>query len=374
MSDRFCTAYLPRRLFRAAKAVLLAGFLTTGAAAQAASYNLVILPGIPGGNGSSDAWSISNARQATGQSYTPGGFHAFRWSASLGMQDLGAVPNPIEGQSGGRAINNKQEIAGFSDNRAIIWSAPAGMHKIAANQPNGRNALTAWGLNDYSEVVGEMGLDGTMTGEGNHAYLWSEARGLVDLGDLPGGEDHSNANAINNRHQVVGYGNNENGQHPMLWTAAAGMRNLGNLPNTTSCCGQAYDINESGQVVGTADGDNFQAHGFLWTEADGMKQLEDLPGVGYSRAFGINEGGQIVGQSGIPSPSYPPHAVLWDVNTGIVDLNTLVDAKDFVLIEARKINDACVIVGIGLETSSSHYRGFIAWPKSSADCPCKKTS
>ena len=51
----------------------------------------------------------------------------------------------------------------------------------------------AQGLNDLGQVVGE-----SITASGaRHAFLWSASRGMVDLGELPGGENFSLAAAIN---------------------------------------------------------------------------------------------------------------------------------------------------------------------------------
>ena len=355
----------------AAMATVAAGLLSVATTAQAAHYNLLILPGLPGGDGSSAAYAVSNARQVAGVAYTAVGDHAFLWSAATGMEDLGALPDPIEGVSVGYGINDRREVVGSSgpDSRAFLWSASTGMRTLGPVQPNGPNALVAWGTNDRGDVVGEMGNANAMFGEGNHAFLWSETGGVRDLGDLPGGSDHSTAFAINASRQVVGSTSVPNGVHPFLWSVSTGMQDLGTLPDSPQVAiGQANDINNAGQVVGTVTaGASEEPHGFIWSASTGMKDLGVLSDGGYSYAYGINAAGEVVGQSGGPGTRY---AVLWDIQTGIVDLNTVVDHTDFVMTEARAINDGCVIVGIGYEPSSSQPRAFVLWPKSLADCPC----
>ena len=60
---------------------------------------------------------------------------------------------------------------------------------------------------------------------------------------------------------------------------------------------------------------------FSWTSQSGMQVLDPLPGQGISRAFGINESGDVVGTSG----SFDgPRAVLWSAGGKAQDLNTLV--------------------------------------------------
>jgi uncharacterized membrane protein len=50
------------------------------------------------------------------------------------------------------------------------------------------------------------------------AFVWTRAAGFQDLGTLPGGTV-SQANAINNHGQVVGWSNRGDGKiHAVLWT------------------------------------------------------------------------------------------------------------------------------------------------------------
>jgi probable HAF family extracellular repeat protein len=125
---------------------------------------------------------------------------------------------------------------------------------------------------------------------------------MRDLGDLPGGQNHSYANDINSSGQVVGYSFTLPGERPFLWTSDGGMIELGVLT------GEASAINDQGQVVGRSG-----PHAFLWTSAGGMQDLNDLvdaSGAGWTlrRATAINNYGQIVG-NGINSQG-AEHAIL----------------------------------------------------------------
>jgi len=79
---------------------------------------------------------------------------------------------------------------------------------------------------------------------------------------------------------------------------------------------QAYDINQSGAIVGYATTAGSQGHAFLWRDG----QMTDLLTLGGSQsdAMAVNDYGQVVGRSRINASS-STHAVLWD-NGAKIDL------------------------------------------------------
>jgi probable HAF family extracellular repeat protein len=101
-----------------------------------------------------------------------------------------------------------------------------------------------------------------------------------------------------------------------------------------------------------------------------MERLGTLPGATSSKAYGINNLGQIVGTSGGPAGS---RAVIWSSLSVITDLNALITSTipDAVLVEAHCINDAGLIGAIsgggshapGADHDSEHlYRAFLLTP------------
>jgi probable HAF family extracellular repeat protein len=75
----------------------------------------------------------------------------------------------------------------------------------------------------------------------------------------------------------VGYSDSASGTEAFLWDAATGtMTGLGDLPGGnffSDFFSRAYGINETGQVVGAV---NNGSEAFLWDEVGGMRSLNDL--------------------------------------------------------------------------------------------------
>jgi probable HAF family extracellular repeat protein len=112
---------------------------------------------------------------------------------------------------------------------------------------------------------------------------------------------------------------------------------LGTLPGFSNH--SAWDINNSGWVVGNADATG-GGRGFLWKPGIGMVPLAPLPGRTASVAYAINSAGDIAGYSSPDS-----RATLWRAGVAM-DLGSLNPSSPSVLVsEARDINDAGVIVG-----------------------------
>jgi probable HAF family extracellular repeat protein len=196
----------------------------------------------------------------------------------------------------------------------------------------------SWGyaINDFGQVVGEAE---TASGD-SHAFLWSETTGMIDLGTL-GGSD-SWAWDINSYGQVVGESRTSfyntryaflitpedtNGDGtPDLWNRdndADGindlMMDLGTLADGIDLSqlyllqSAAYGINDLGQIVGESINDNERHEAFLWTPGgtDGWPYNPQMKALGgrSSCAYDINDAGQVVGD--FVTASSQTHAFLW---------------------------------------------------------------
>ena len=164
----------------------------------------------------------------------------------------------------------------------------------------------------------------------------------------------SEAYDINDSGEVVGVASGR-GTHAFLYKDGQ-MQDLGTLGGTFS---KAWGINNSGQVVGEADTSISSARrAFLYSESTGMKDLGALGGVGSSRAHDVNNSGQVVGQVQVTVGGIQ-HAFLYSESIGMQDLNNLIPADSgFVLHEALAINTDGQIVGWGLD-SNDNRRAFV---------------
>jgi probable HAF family extracellular repeat protein len=182
------------------------------------------------------------------------------------------------------------------------------------------------------------------------AFLWDHGR-LLNLGTL-GGPDSAGA-AANPSHLAVVDSETANLSRQGEDVCAFGtdlqclaatwkngrLRALPLLPGGNNS--YALDMNDRGQVVGFSDTDfydldcaaaktaGFRFQSVIWEPNGRVRQLRPLDGDTVANAFGINNKGQVVGDSGVcgntTPPPYPssPHAVLWERDGTPIDLGSL---------------------------------------------------
>ena len=128
------------------------------------------------------------------------------------------------------------------------------------------------------------------------------------------------------------------------------VQDLGTLGGTDSV---AWDINDSGQVVGKAATSSSSGHAFLYDKDQNNGQMQDLGHLGgaYSYALGINDSGQVVGSSRLSSGGYG--AFLY-TNGQMQDLGSLGGTHS----SANGINNSGQVVGES-STASSGPRAFL---------------
>jgi probable HAF family extracellular repeat protein len=274
----------------------------------------------------SAAGSINDRGWSVGQSQTgaivpvpifPNGFpvfHAALWKGRS-VTDLNSLPGGTF--SIALSINNRGQVAGFSDN----------------------------GIPDPYAMF--------PTGTQTRAVLWEHGR-MKDIGTL-GGPDAAPGNGCDNQRPGVVVGasyvdftpNASSGiptQNPFLWDNGT-MTNLGNLGGTLSF---ALCTNDHEEVIGNSNLPGDQTfHGFVWRNGE-MKDLGTLGGPD-SEAVWINQAGEIAGSADLPAPNIHD-AVVWR-NGYIHDLGTIAgDACS----RGRAINSWGQVVG-----GSSDCRNFL---------------
>jgi probable HAF family extracellular repeat protein len=299
--------------------------------ASSQDYRSTRLPTLGGKH--TQPFAINKSGQIVGASDTATPFvgHAFFWSKTTGMQDLGTFGGP---DSVALAINDSGQVVGGADTpssneRAFLWGEASGLQDLGTL---GGTSSRASGINNEGEVVGVAMIP---TGE-THAFIWSAASGMRDLGviGVPG--------MINDNEQVIGaYSPGLGLIHAFLWTQSEGRQDLGTLGGSVTI---AAAINASGQVVGFSDTPLELPHAFLWNQAEGMEDLGTFGGD-ISTAAGINNIGQIVGGFKTSSQHGSERAFLWTQAGGA---RILIDKKS----DAKAINTAGQIVGKVYQTAT----------------------
>ncbi len=277
------------------------------------------------------------------------------------MQDLGTL--------GGRygyasSLNDEGQVVGRLGDKetatqAFLWSNG----KLTLIGSQGGRMTIASQINDRGQVVGVFDPLTAPNSDGEYAFLWQHghlsrilapdvqtqyAEGINNRGEVVGearfgrlrsdpflwqnGKTYqliggSNARAVNDAGQIAGTAGND----AVVWMS-------GPSSYQTIAKGDARAINNRGQVVGGSG-----SHAFLW-ENSNLSDLGTLGYKGYSMAFGINDAGQVVGNSDdggdykVNGAAKYTRAFLWQ-HGRMYDLNTLVNRGDVQLTVGNSINN-----------------------------------
>ncbi|MBX2821473.1 MAG: tandem-95 repeat protein [Rhodothermaceae bacterium] len=233
----------------------------------------------------------------------------------------------------------------------------------------------AFSINNEGTIVGTSTWSNSDLFRG---FIWEEGT----LKELETNESNeSQAFSINERGQVAGY----EGSDAVIWNGERLLQRL------TGPQGRAYDVNENNQSVGSIDDGTIKA--VYWSETGALTDLH-VPGSSFSEAYGINNSRWVVGtylpaassKTSTSTPDTPIRksstvfsinqhplsksaalnagdsghhhevhsanndlrAFLWQ-GGALVDLNDIIDpTSGWVLLEARGINNAAQITGVGL--------------------------
>jgi probable HAF family extracellular repeat protein len=313
----------------------------------------------------SEAYAINSAGQVTGEATaTNGSVHAFLYNGQ--MHDLGSlIP---KGSSRGFGINyhgivvGQSDVTGGSDAFYIATGTQSAMMVDMGQLPKGNQGSAALGINDSDVIVGNS-YHGS--GLNPNAFLYQYPGGpMQDLGDLEGtanGVYYTGALAINNHGVIVGEGQDPNATYHALIYSGTTMMGLPMLPGDAGS--DAYAINSFDVAVGqTGSNDGAGSpHPVMWIGTN-VTSLGGLSTNGIGTALGINDAGQIVGTSYNGSQS---HAFVY--TKGIMtDLNTLIEPGQsggfLFLAQASAINNVGTIVGYGYLTSTGFPFAFVATP------------
>ena len=207
--------------------------------------------------------------------------------------------------------------------------------------PGGSATVAAIASNN--EIVGSsLVAPGGVT----HAFK-SDGVSVTDLGALSGG--NSFATAMNDAGAVVGYSSSigSTAIRAFLWLEGSPMQNLGTLGGSFADSSRAFAINDDGDIVGASYAANGNGRAFL--RRAGVGTMEDLGTLGgdSSVAMGINRFGDVVGRS-TTSGATGRRAFIWRASGGMISLGTLPGGGDS---EARAINEFGQIVGTAFNSN-----------------------
>lgn len=214
-------------------------------------------------------------------------------------------------------VNIWGEVVGRLGNAAFFWD-PAGSPKLVGLGTLGGPSASAYGINDYHEVVGSAD---TFSGF-RQAFHWDSTAGMTDMG-APAGKN-SFAQDINSKGLAVGYVE-QSGSRVFTWDEAGGMRYRDGL--------KALAINDWGVAVGS---DVFGPVG--WGDDGSGFSIGSDPSIKGGEARGVSFTGQVVGEARLKrkgegdchildclEPYY--EAFLWNKTAGMTDLGTLLGSK-----------------------------------------------
>jgi len=245
-------------------------------------------------------------------------------SAQPTAVDLGTLGGSSSSTASGAGVNASGQVIGTStiegdtETHAFVWTAADGMVDLGTLPGHAHSYPTA--INAGGQVVGaSMTADFAIT----RAFFWSQSTGMIDLGTLPG-DDNSTAVGINVSGQVIGTSSCSScgTGRGFIWTQSGGMVDLGSLGGDIT----PISINASGQVVGTNTGAG-GSRVFSWTAATGMVDVGDL-GAGFTLMetdYGpmVNDSGQVTGYSVVPygENDGTPQAFVWSADGGMIDVD-----------------------------------------------------
>lgn len=315
--------------------LLVAGMLALACAcpAPAQNYSVVELGSL---GGPSYAYALDSAGRAGGASLVPlYNFHPTLWQG--GVVDLTPPVGYLQGftfafDASGRPLATVYNLGAI---------ATAGF-AYDAGGPVSLGALAPRGANGAGDIVGTTTVTLPTGWVGDHAALW-RAGVVSDLGTLGG--SYSRAIAIGPDGRIVGSSDiaGDGATHACLWRNGV-VRDLGTLGGQRS---EAHAVNTSGMVVGYSDQTSGPPRACLF-QLDGADNVVARTNLGAlspaaeSFAYGVNEAGDVVGESGGRAFIRPAGSA------AMVDLNTRISpASGWSLAVAMAINDSGRIVGWG---------------------------
>lgn len=312
----------------------------------------LVLPG----DSASQGFGVSPGGIAVGRSVRTGGAQAFSWTLSGGF--AGGLPNLA-----GRAfcVSN-----GANDSGKIVGTCAAslfGTSRLPVMWDNG--------------TVFQLTLPpGETLGDANDVNAWGRAVGSVDSGSLQQAVIYFGANpttvitqttstgcffltafGINDSNRIVGQGidpNNAARNVGMVFDNGAGSAfEVGALPGANGAL--AFGIGNGGHIVGSSMMNQGSGLPFIWTQGGGMTAIPLPAGTSQGSARAVNSSGKAVGtaSSAFAIPFLYDGAATYRL-ADLIPSGTGWDLSTNTSSSALGISDDNVIVGTGVFNGAVH--------------------
>ena len=259
--------------------------------------------------------------------------------------DLGSLG---VGLSGAYSVNNNGHIVGYAFNsssyreRATLFDPTGNGENIDLSTPDGSWSEVAYSINDKEQIVGKA----QKSADYACATLFDPngSGSNIDLGTLGG--SHSAAISINDTGQIVGNAKNSSGyDHATLFDPSGNADNTGLGILDVDSISTTSLMKRNTQITHRPDSIN------------AIIVRPELPKYPATKAFCINDNGQIVGY--YREVLAPYKATLFDPTgkSNNLDLNTLLIDPNcgWTLEYAYSINNSGWIVGQGINPAGEHH-------------------
>ncbi|HEX5386738.1 MAG TPA: hypothetical protein VFW66_08575 [Gemmatimonadales bacterium] len=338
------------------------------------------------GGSFSIAYDINDAGRVSGAATVPGELqHAVYWADGK-ITDVGTLGGP-NSEAAGRS--ERAELAILSDTRerdpleenfcglgtGLVCGAAVWSHGTLTALPTLGGINAAAFMDNTAGMIVGVAEDGTRDAtcippQKSHFQAVAWYRGTIhELPPLPS-DEVGIALRLNDRGQAVGtsglcsnttYGGFALGPHAVLWDHGTPI-NVGDLGGGGVAV--AADVNNRGEVVGSASVSAGGLHPFLWTRATGIRDLGVMssdPADVANTPFEINDRGQMVGAS-CDATLAVCRGYLWEHGV-MTDINDLLPADSplYVMLPFA-LNDRGQIAGLALVTSTGEVHAFLATP------------
>ena len=317
-------------------------------------YQIYDIGVIQVGDSASQGFGASPGGVAVGRSFRTGGAQAFTWTLAGGLVGL---PN-LAGRS--YAVSNSANDTGIVVGTAATTSFGSGRLPVIWQNgvvsqlplPAGETLGDATGVNASGVAVGSVDA-----GSFQQGVIYSGGSATVITQTTPTGCLFVTAFGINDSGRIVGFGidpGNAARNVGIVYDIGAGSAfEVGALPGFNGAL--AFGVGNGGHVVGSSMLNQGSGLPFIWSDAGGIVPIPLAAGTSQGSARAVNSAGWVVGQDS-SAFSIP---FLYDGTTtyrlaDLIPAGSGWDLSTNTSSSALGISDSNVIVGTGVHNGDTH--------------------